>query len=297
MNGISVCLATHESRSVNLQMSLFSIQNQSYSGPLEIVIIDDNSQTNIIEETIKGFNLDINYQKIFFDSHFNLAACRNIAVSKAKYDIVIGFDSDMIYDKNLLSTVYETHTQDFNIHNDYSCVIPWRNVFTIFWIDPFGFLGNGVCDYSSEKIELLKQKIITDTVKTCNIHDIELRTALFMEYSSRYNDNSPRVAISDKCYQYLSEIEKEHLLRYIGPDNLHHYGENIFDFSWYCPTVGVCSYWKNFLQENKPWEDAAGYYAGSSHIGPKLKGIPRIYVPLVDKVYHIRHSNDCAGRK
>ena len=35
--------------------------------------------------------------------------------------------------------------------------------------------------------------------------------------------------------------------------------------------------------------------AASSHVEPKLKGVPRIYVPLLDKVYHIRHSYK--GRK
>jgi len=80
-----------------------SLLNQTYSS-LEIVIVDDGSQDNtvaIIEEYVN--NPDFKYPvKILKQKNSGPGAARNLGAKKARGEILILVDADMVFDKNYI---------------------------------------------------------------------------------------------------------------------------------------------------------------------------------------------------
>ena len=115
---ISICVAIKNRTKVitkdGIQLNLFknsinSIVNASKNidFPIEIVIVDYNSNDVILEEwiyeTIKDTNIELNILKLPFDEPFSRGKSLNIAGQAAKYDYLFFCDADMLLDKNVLN--------------------------------------------------------------------------------------------------------------------------------------------------------------------------------------------------
>ena len=91
----------------NVIYSLLSIQGQQLSKEekkkLQVIIIDDGSKNNVIEDIDKIRNmLDFELQVISFEKNMGISNARNVGYAIAKYDHVLFMDSDIVLSKNYI---------------------------------------------------------------------------------------------------------------------------------------------------------------------------------------------------
>lgn len=91
----------------NVTYSLLSIQGQNLSKEdkkkLQVIIIDDGSKNNVIDDINKIRNkLDFELQIITFEKNMGLSNARNVGYAISKYNQVLFMDSDIILSKNYI---------------------------------------------------------------------------------------------------------------------------------------------------------------------------------------------------
>lgn len=91
----------------NVMYSLLSIQGQNLSKEekkkLQVIIINDGSKNNVIEDINKIRNkLDFELQIISFENNMGLSNARNVGYAVSKYGQVLFMDSDIILSKNYI---------------------------------------------------------------------------------------------------------------------------------------------------------------------------------------------------
>lgn len=87
--------------------TLLSIQGQNLSKEdkqkLQVIVVDDGSKNNVIEEINKIRNkLDFELQIISFEKNIGLSNARNVGFAISKYNQVVFIDSDIILSKNYI---------------------------------------------------------------------------------------------------------------------------------------------------------------------------------------------------
>ena len=93
---VSVCIPVYNVE-LYIERCLISIMNQTYTGEIECVIVDDfgtDHSIAIAEQLIAGYNGPITFYVIHHTHNRGLAAARNTAVEAAKGDFIIHVDSD-----------------------------------------------------------------------------------------------------------------------------------------------------------------------------------------------------------
>lgn len=94
---VSICIVTRN-RDIELIATLKSISQQSYS-PLEVIIIDNNSERSIIEDIrqfLSNYSLPHNY--ILNDKNLGVSGGRNIGLITAVGDYIIEIDDDAVFE-------------------------------------------------------------------------------------------------------------------------------------------------------------------------------------------------------
>ncbi len=91
----------------NVKYSLLSIQGQDLSKEekkkLQIIIIDDGSYNNVIEDINQiRSELDFELQIISFENNMGLSNARNVGYAVSKYEQILFMDSDIILSKNFI---------------------------------------------------------------------------------------------------------------------------------------------------------------------------------------------------
>lgn len=104
INNMSIIIPVYNQ---NVTYSLLSIQGQNLTKEekekLQIIIIDDGSKNNVIEDINKIRNkLDFELQIISFEKNMGLSNARNVGYAIAKYDQILFMDSDIIISKNYI---------------------------------------------------------------------------------------------------------------------------------------------------------------------------------------------------
>ncbi len=91
----------------DVSYSLLSIQGQnltkSEKKKLQVIVIDDGSKNNVIEDINKvRKKLDFELQIISFEKNMGLSNARNVGYAISKYESVLFMDSDIILSKNYI---------------------------------------------------------------------------------------------------------------------------------------------------------------------------------------------------
>ena len=127
---ISIIIPTYN-RANLIQKTINSFLNQQYySGQIEIIIVDNKSTDNtfeIINNIIlqNKTNIILNY---FFESRQGVHFARNSAAKIAKYDLLYFTDDDMIADKFLLKEIIKPFQFDPNVGTATGTVLPiWES--------------------------------------------------------------------------------------------------------------------------------------------------------------------------
>ncbi len=79
---------------------LKSLQNQNYN-PLEIIIVDDDS-TDKTQQIVSSFQSSFSSFKLLRQDHQGPGPARNFGASKARGEILVFVDADMIFEKNFI---------------------------------------------------------------------------------------------------------------------------------------------------------------------------------------------------
>ncbi len=273
---ISVCICTHDSRKYNLDLMLFSLVHQTYNGELEVLVCDDTSESNLIELICEQYEskLNIKYIKFVGKTHWNFSECRNVLTQKAKYNVLLGFDSDIVYSKESLNIVYHTMTKYNENHNDYACVVSWQNQINLIWSPIFGANFSKI-KYSVDVINNIKGTIEKhDTFGLLNLLGKFAYQNILME---KFSDNLSFVILSSGFddWDYCDKIKSSII-------DVHNY------FHSFRLTCGACAYDKRNFVEEGIWGHHVGY---KGHItAPKIKNTCSIYIPIFCPTWHINHS-------
>lgn len=104
INNMSIIIPVYNQ---NVMYSLLSIQGQNLSKEekkkLQVIIIDDGSKNNVIEDINKIKNkLDFELQIISFEKNMGLSNARNVGYAIAKHDQILFMDSDIILSENYI---------------------------------------------------------------------------------------------------------------------------------------------------------------------------------------------------
>ena len=99
-NLISVIIPSYNAGEY-IKFTIDSVLNQTYSN-FEIIIVDDCSTDNTVEEIKKNIYLDKRIRFFQLKKNSGVSYCRNFAVSKSKGEYYCFLDSDDIWDNNKL---------------------------------------------------------------------------------------------------------------------------------------------------------------------------------------------------
>jgi glycosyltransferase involved in cell wall biosynthesis len=102
MKTVSVVIPAYNEQRYILRC-IDSLLQQTYK-KLEIIFIDDGS-TDCTRELLKAAAKRHSHIKVFFRNHGGPGAARNYGAKKAKGDILVFVDADMVFDKNYLKTL------------------------------------------------------------------------------------------------------------------------------------------------------------------------------------------------
>lgn len=93
---VSIILPTYNVQNY-IKRCLVSISKQTYSGPIECLIIDDcgtDKSISIVREFIKTYRGSISFQIISLEKNSGLSAARNVGILQSKGDYLYFLDSD-----------------------------------------------------------------------------------------------------------------------------------------------------------------------------------------------------------
>ncbi len=112
-----------------LYLNLTALNEQTYEGDdVEVIVIDNGSTDNTLEMLLH-FELKYPFEIIRVEENRGIAYGRNKGVLKAKGDILIFHDSDMIASPNFIKLHLEAHKEP----NLVVCGLFWRRIFTYYY--------------------------------------------------------------------------------------------------------------------------------------------------------------------
>ncbi len=124
----SIIIPSYNSKE-RLYLNLTALNLQSYDNDdVEVVVIDNGSTDNTME-MLKKFRLKYPMQAIRIEKNEGIANGRNKGVLRAKGDILIFHDSDMLANKDYINQHLEIHEEP----NVVACGLFWRRVYTYYY--------------------------------------------------------------------------------------------------------------------------------------------------------------------
>lgn len=170
-----------KNREKHLSECLESIVNQTIR-PTRVIIVENNFQFTL--NTLEKKFTDLLNVSFYFDSSSNLASLRNIALSKAKSEIIMFTDDDCILDKNWIKTTIIHFKQNAKL-----CCLIGRNLcyqgnFLLAKVEQdiyerwFGQYVNLNCDSK------LESGVFFDT------KNVALKKAMLDKYQLQFNTNA-----------------------------------------------------------------------------------------------------------
>ena len=103
---ISIVIPTYNRKPI-LEKCLYALEKQRFTdskvNTYEIVLVDDGSTDGTLEWLNKNTN-DFPHVHCFVQNHLGPASARNLGIEKAKGDIIIFIDSDLVVTKSFLQS-------------------------------------------------------------------------------------------------------------------------------------------------------------------------------------------------
>ncbi|MDQ2087561.1 glycosyltransferase family 2 protein [Herbivorax sp. ANBcel31] len=127
----SVIIPAYNSRE-RLYLNLLALNNQEYEQKDVEVIVVDNGSTDDTFEMLSDFNLKYPFTKVRVDINQGIAFARNEGIKRAKGDILIFHDSDMIASKDFITKHISSHVEKSLV----VCGVPWKRMYS-FYYDKF----------------------------------------------------------------------------------------------------------------------------------------------------------------
>jgi len=143
----SIIIPSYNSKE-RLYLNLVALNNQTYkSDDIEIIAVD-NGSTDGTSEMLDDFRLKYDLKRVRVESNKGIANGRNEGIKRAKGDLLIFHDSDMIASKNFIEKHLKAHD---NVNDLVVCGNPWKRIYT------FYYKG-----FSNDQLKSLKEKMKID---------------------------------------------------------------------------------------------------------------------------------------
>ncbi|TYQ16888.1 UNVERIFIED_CONTAM: GT2 family glycosyltransferase [Acetivibrio alkalicellulosi] len=124
----SVIIPAYNSRE-RLYLNLIALNNQQYEQKDIEIIVVDNGSTDDTYEMLSDFNMKYPFIKVRLDANQGIAFARNEGVKRAKGDILIFHDSDMICSKDFINKHICAHIEK----NLVICGMPWKRMYSFYY--------------------------------------------------------------------------------------------------------------------------------------------------------------------
>lgn len=112
-----------------LRLNLLSLNFQDYAkNDVEVIVIDNGSTDNTMQ-MLRGIKLKFPFSIIHIDENRGIANGRNQGILKAKGDILIFHDSDMIASKDYIAKHLNAHKQA----NTVVCGLSWKRIYSYYY--------------------------------------------------------------------------------------------------------------------------------------------------------------------
>ncbi|OUC12726.1 MAG: family 2 glycosyl transferase [Alkalinema sp. CACIAM 70d] len=99
----SVVIPTYNRKPI-LEKCLRALEDQAWSEPYEVVVVDDGSTDGTVD-WLRDRSSEFPHVNLFCQNHLGPSAARNLGVEKAQGDMIIFIDSDLV----VLSTFLQSH--------------------------------------------------------------------------------------------------------------------------------------------------------------------------------------------
>ncbi len=179
--------------SAYIEHALNSIVNQDTDLPIEVIIIDDNSEDFLLlDEVVNNYSEILDLTLISVNIKTNASYCRNVGIKKAKYDLICLLDADDYWSTNKLSSGYKI------LKNSLGRVVV------------YGVLHRGTReDYTNERYDILPKRDIGSQERLSDyifIHDGVIQTSSIIYRRSDFidilfNENLERHQDYDFCFK------------------------------------------------------------------------------------------------
>ncbi len=114
-----------------LTLNLLALNRQDYCGDGVEVIVVDNGSDDKTMDLLQNFKLKYPLTAIRIEQNRGIANARNQGIAKARGDILIFHDSDMIAPKNFISKHLAAHVDE----NTVVCGLFWKRIYTYYYRD------------------------------------------------------------------------------------------------------------------------------------------------------------------
>ncbi len=109
--GLSILVACYNEEK-SIKATILSIQKQRYSGPLEVLVINDGSSDQTLS-IIRGLSKKFPWIKVIHNKkNQGKALCLNQGLKASKYKLIVTLDGDSFLFKNALSRIVERYKND-----------------------------------------------------------------------------------------------------------------------------------------------------------------------------------------
>ncbi len=208
-----------------LKLNLFSLNLQNCPRNQFEVIVIENGSTDESRSLLKSFNANFDLSTIFLDKNMGRSYARNLGIIKAKGDLLIFHDSDMIADTGFAWSHIQYHERT---PGAVICGPGWRRIYTYYY-------------------KAFKKKTRENFLRQKHLYKIQKKDYYLADKYQLLNESDIEKS-SILHYSFLLEIEEKKL-----SNILERYGSEL---------SGYCFPWRFFMTNNCSVEKDAVLRAG-----------------------------------
>ncbi|NLB60836.1 MAG: glycosyltransferase family 2 protein [Clostridiales bacterium] len=153
-----------------LKLNLIALNNQDYDGDAEVIVVDNGSKDNTMK-LVENFKLKYPLTALRVEKNKGIANARNYGISRAKGEVLIFHDSDMIASESFLTQHISAHTSDDIV----VCGLFWQRIFTYYYEDFTEERKNSIETYTNsfKKQKLKDKSLIIPNAEKMSFHELE----------------------------------------------------------------------------------------------------------------------------
>ncbi|WP_274650374.1 glycosyltransferase [Paenibacillus humicola] len=154
----SIAICTHN-RAADVKEALLSLLKQSFSGPFEVIVIDNRSTDHtkqVVEEFQHMVDIPIHY---VYEEKLGLSVARNRAIREAKGEYVLFLDDDAVASEDWIRSIVALFDLDPRIGCVGGKIDPAWEGSPPLWLPPENRPLYTILDYADEIVEMVKPAI------------------------------------------------------------------------------------------------------------------------------------------